>query len=203
MVLFSQQQTPLHEDVQQLRQRGLSDPMITGELSRRGHPQEYVQQAISDLDNPMPPPAPGYDDMSYEGEMPSDGYNMPASQMSSSTPQQSQQDGNLYERIEEITEQMIDEKWDELINEVKKIIEWKNKIEERQLKIQHDLDTLKEDFKVLHQGVLGKLEDYDGRMRDVGTELKAVGKVFKDVIPEFVDNVKEFSRLTEGAKKKK
>ncbi|MDP3990391.1 MAG: hypothetical protein Q8Q01_04255 [archaeon] len=203
MALFSQQQTPLHEDVQQLRQRGLSDPMITGELSRRGHPEEHVQQAISDLDNPMPPPAPGYgDDMSYGAEMPVEDYSMPASSMSSPR-QQSAQDGNLYERIEEITEQMIDEKWDELINEVKKIIEWKNKIEERQLKLQHDFDTLKEDFKVLYQGVLGKLEDYDGRMRDVGTELKAVGKVFKDVIPEFVDNVKEFSRLTESAKKKK
>ena len=65
----------------------------------------------------------------------------------------------------------------------------------------NDLEKLKEDFKTLHQGVLGKLEDYDHRMQDVGTELKAVGKVFKDVIPEFVDNVKELKDITRGAKR--
>ena len=91
---------------------------------------------------------------------------------------------------------MIDEKWDELIAEVKKIIEWKESVEEKQNKINHDLEKMKEDFKVLHQGVLGKLEDYDNRMSDVGTELKAVGKVFKDVIPEFVENVKELSSVS-------
>ena len=79
-------------------------------------------------------------------------------------------------------------------------MEWKNKIEEKQTRIQNDLDKLKDDFKVLHQGVLGKLEDYDSRMKDVGIELKAVGKVFKDVIPEFVENVKELKGITKGFK---
>jgi hypothetical protein len=111
------------------------------------------------------------------------------------------EDTNIYERIEAITESMIDEKWDELISEVKKIVEWKEKIEERQLKIIGDLEKIKEDFKTLHHGVLGKLGDYDNRMRDVDTELKAVGKVFKDVIPVFVENVKELSGITDKIKK--
>ena len=98
-------------------------------------------------------------------------------------------------------ERMIEEKWDELIAEVKKIIEWKEKIEEKQNKIINEVEKLKEDFTVLHQGVLGRLEEYDGRMRDVGVELKAVGKVFKDVIPEFVENVKELKGITERQKK--
>ncbi len=95
---------------------------------------------------------------------------------------------------------MIDEKWDELIGEVKKIIDWKEKIETRQNQIINDLEKLKEDFKTLHHGVLGKLEDYDHRMQDVGTELKAVGKVFKDVIPEFVENVKELRDIKDSMK---
>lgn len=108
----------------------------------------------------------------------------------------------LYERIAEIAENIIDEKWDQLITEVKKIIEWKEKVEEKQRQLMNDVQKLKDDFKVLHQGVLGKLDDYDARMRDVGTELGAVGKVFKDVIPEFVENVKELSSLTGKMKKK-
>ena len=89
----------------------------------------------------------------------------------------------------------------EVVREVKKIIDWKEKVEEKQEKMSADLAKLKEDFSVLHQGVLGKLETYDDRMREVGTELKAVGKVFKDVVPEFVENVKEMGHLV-GKRKK-
>ena len=110
---------------------------------------------------------------------------------------------NIYERVEEIVEGMIDEKWDELLGEVKKIIEWKEKFEEEQRKLTNELGKLKEDFQILHQGVLGKLEDYDTRMTGVDTELKAVGKIFKDVVPQFVENVKELSFITEDMKKGK
>jgi hypothetical protein len=111
-------------------------------------------------------------------------------------------DNNLYERIEETVEGMIDEKWDELIGEVKKIVEWKEKMEDNLHKLSSDVDKLKEDFKLLHQGVLGKVDEYDNRMRDVDTELKAVSKVFKDVVPEFVENVKELKSITAKQKLK-
>ena len=108
---------------------------------------------------------------------------------------------NIYDRIEEITEGIVDQRWDELIIEVKKILEWKQKVEDAQRKIENDVVKLKEDFKVLHTGVLGKLESYDERMSEVGSELKAVGKVFKDVVPVFVENVKELKHHVEKHKK--
>jgi len=117
------------------------------------------------------------------------------------TPQPGMSQDNFYERIQQIAEGIIDEKWDELVGEVKKIVDWKTTIETQMTKMQHDVDKLKEDFNVLHQGVLGKLEDYDKKMTDVGTELNAVGKVFKDVVPEFVENVKELSHITKGISK--
>lgn len=186
MVLFDQQGKDTQGEVSQMRSQGVPDHVIMNDLTQRGYAPEQVHQAISQLDQ----------EASEEILTPRGSDFSSQSSASSSVDQ-----GNIYERIEEITEQMIDERWDELIREVKKIVEWKNKIEEQEIKIQRDLDKLKEDFKILHQGVLGKLEDYDNRMQDVGTELKAVGKVFKDVIPEFVDNVKEFSRLNKGLKK--
>jgi hypothetical protein len=167
------------------------------ELSKRGYDPSQVQMAISQLDSgygqEMPTAPSSYGN--YGGGQ-SSYPSSPASSNSSSGA-----DGNIYERIQEIAETMIDEKWDELLAEVKKIVEWKEKVEEKQLKIESDVQKLKDDFNVLHQGVLGKLEDYDTRMRDVGTDLKAVGRVFKDVIPEFVENVKELSSVTERMKK--
>ena len=174
-------------EILQLRSQGLTDNLIVQELQGRGYPQQQIEQALYQADAAASSGA--------RAAMPS--YSpprAPAAPMSS-------EDSNIYERIEEIAESIIDEKWDELIAEVKKIIEWKDKIEEKQNKIISDVEKLKEDFSVLHQGVLGRLEEYDGRMRDVGVELKAVGKVFKDVIPEFVENVKELKGITERQKK--
>lgn len=172
-------------EILQLRSQGLTDNLIAQELQNRGYVQAQIDQAMMQADSANGP--------SYSA--PASSYPQPR------MPAPSAEDSNIYERIEEITESMIDEKWDELIAEVKKIIEWKDKIEEKQNKIINDVQKLKEDFTILHQGVLGKLEDYDGRMRDVGVELKAVGKVFKDVIPEFVENVKELKGITEKSKK--
>ena len=164
----------LMTEVAHLREQGLPDSMVTGELTKKGYAPEDISLAISHVDTtnnaPQMPQAGSQDDM--------------------------------YSRFEEIAENIIDEKWDDLIAEVKKIVDWKNRIEERQTAIEREQEKLQEDFKTLHLGVLGKLDDYDTRMRDVGTELNAVGKVFKDVIPEFVDNVKELSALTKEMKKK-
>ena len=193
MALFDKKASPV-SDVSQLRQQGLTDDIIIEELSQRGYAQQQISEAIAQADASQPA---GYD-MSSPSEQ------MPMMQQEVPSPQPSYQEdmSNIYERMEEIAESLIDEKWDDLIAEVKKIIEWKNKTEEKQSRLQNDVDKLKEDFKILHEAVLGKLEDYDTRMRDVGTELKAVGKVFKDVIPTFVDNVKELSAVKEELKKR-
>ena len=193
------QNQDLVQQVLALRQQGLSDNLIVEELSRRGNNPQTIQSAISQADTP-PPPGGSFPEMPPQNASMSAPTGMPPTQ----SPKSSVSDeGNVYERIEEITEGMIDEKWDELIGEVKRIVEWKEKIETKQTQIINDLSKIKEDFKVLHQGVLGKLENYDSRMQDVGTELKAVGKVFKDVIPEFVENVKELRDIKEHIKEGK
>ena len=168
--------------VVQLRDQGLTDNLIVAELAKQGYAPAEVQSAIVQADQ---------------------GYAEPAPMTAAAPRAMGNGEGNIYERIEEIAESMIDEKWDELIAEVKKIIEWKEKVEDKQRQLANDVQKMKEDFQVLHQGVLGKLEVYDGRMRDVGTDLKAVGKVFRDVIPEFVENVKELSSLKEEWKRKR
>ena len=191
----------ISQEVLKLRQEGLSDNLINEELARKGASPQQIQDAINEADMPPPPgggPMPMMQEQNFGNQMPGPGptSNQEGPPRGPSAPM----DGNIYERIEEITEGMIDEKWDELIGEVKKIVDWKEKIETKQTQISMDLEKLKEDFKTLHHGVLGKLEDYDTRMQDVGTELKAVGKVFKDVIPEFVENVKELRDIKDNMK---
>lgn len=206
---MAQNKVPVSE-VLQLRSEGLTDNLIAEELKKRGYSQQQISMAVvqadASFDSNMPgaygSPA-GFQPSNYPSApsgYPS-GFSSPTAPMPGPAP--SSDESNLYERLEDTVESMIDEKWDELIGEVKKIVEWKEKFEETQAKLVSDIEKLKEDFRLLHQGVLGRLEDYDTRMRDVDTELQAVGKVFKDVVPEFVENVKELSDITKNVKKKK
>ncbi len=208
-------QIDVNGQIKTLRTQGLTDQQIVQELTGQGVKEPVVISALGSLNNaPTITQKNQGDNMNNmtnnPGEVPPQGMpqqGMPPQQMQQDPQGQSMNNSqgmdsqeNLYERIEEIAEGLIDEKWEDLISEVKKIIEWKQKTEETQVKITSDLDKLKEDFKVLHQSVLGKVEEYDKRMQDVGTELKAVGKVFKDVIPVFTENVKELRSITKNSK---
>ncbi len=176
------------DGVQQLRRQGLSDDLIVQELAKQGFGPTQAQMAIAQADMaPAAPSSPAYPPTYGNGSM--------GQGTSGLTP-------DIYARIEEITENLIDEKWDDLLNEVKKIVQWKEKMDDDFAKMRSDVEKLKGDFKVLHEGVLGKLEDYDDRMRDVDTELKAVGKVFKDTVPLFVENVKELGSIKEQLQRK-
>ena len=198
MALFDKKRASPVSEVAQLRQQGLTDDIVVDELSQRGYTQQQISEAIAQADSGQ---SSGYGMPAAPEQMPAiTSQEMP---MPPSQPSYQEDAGNIYERMEEIAESMIDEKWDDLILEVKKIVEWKNKVEEKQNKLVNDVEKLKDDFKMLHEAVLGKLEDYDSRMQAVGTDLKAVGKVFKDVIPTFVENVKELSSLKEELKRKK
>ena len=208
-------QIDVNGQIKTLRTQGLTDQQIVQELTGQGVKEPVVISALGSLNNaPTITQKNQGDNMNNmtnnPGEVPPQGMpqqGMPPQQMQQDPQGQSMNNSqgmdsqeNLYERIEEIAEGLIDEKWEDLISEVKKIIEWKQKTEETQVKITSDLDKLKEDFKVLHQSVLGKVEEYDKRMQDVGTELKAVGKVFKDVIPVYTENVKELRSITKNSK---
>ncbi|MCK4589782.1 MAG: hypothetical protein KAT77_05020 [Nanoarchaeota archaeon] len=195
------------DQVMQLRQQGYSNNQIVDQLQRQGYAFQQIYDAMSQADltklagapvggqgaemppppgpeaAPMPEPAPRPEAQPYAQEYPA-----PA--------------GDSDERISEIAEAIINEKWEELIEEVKGIGEWKDKVEANIKKMSSDLEHLKGEFSELHKGVLGKISEYDEHIRDVGSELKAIERVFKDVIPSFTENVSELSRITKGMKKK-
>ena len=107
--------------------------------------------------------------------------------------------------MEEIAEGIIDEKWEELMKSVDKIITWKDKADRKLERMEQKVTDLKERFETLHTGVLGKIEEYDKGIKTVGSDIKAMESVFKKIIPSFTENVGKLSRLTTkmGKEKKK
>ncbi len=101
---------------------------------------------------------------------------------------------------EELIEAIIDEKWSELVKSVNKIVEWKEAMDAQIQKMDQRMEDLKGQFDKVHEGILGKVAEYDKNILEVGAEVKAMEKVFSKVLPVFTENVAELSRITDRVK---
>lgn len=113
-----------------------------------------------------------------------------------------QSSGMNRESTEEIVESIVDEKWNELMKGLDKVLEWKESTDARMIRIENEIKSLKERFEELHQGILAKIGEYDKGIRDVGSDIKAMESVFKKILPTFTENVSELSRITKKIKTK-
>lgn len=182
----------------QLRSQGYSNSQVADYLRREGVPPSMINEAIAQAD----------------AKSGVDGTYNPAQGMPQRPGDQSQQDqesqvtvGSGGEEpaddgaeIEELIEEIIDEKWKELVKDIKKIAEWKDKTDERMIKLEQSFTDLKGNFENLHKALLGKIGDYDKNILEVGTDIKAMEKVFEKVLPRFTENVNELSRITRTMK---
>ena len=114
----------------QMRQQGMSDNQIVQSLQKQGYSTTQVFDALSQAD--IQPAT----EAQYPGAAPEQ-YSEPPQQQPvfQQAPQMPSQEGFGREQIEEVAETIIDEKWDELMKGVNKIIEWKDSAEERLAKI--------------------------------------------------------------------
>ena len=108
--------------------------------------------------------------------------------------------GITIEEIEEVVESIIEERWKEVSENIKKVVTWKHLMEERFDRMDQDIKNIKENFNELYKAVVGKVGDYDQNLMKVGAELKAMERVFSQVLPTFTENVNDLSRVAEDIK---
>jgi hypothetical protein len=111
-------------------------------------------------------------------------------------------DQELTEKIEEVTETIIEEKWHDFADTIERIIDWKNSMKEKFDGVEKDIVFLKQEFDKLHTAILKKVDQYDRSMGNVGAQLKAMEMVFKDVLPKFTENINALNDVTSKVKKK-
>ena len=102
---------------------------------------------------------------------------------------------------EEYVEAVIEERWTDIENDIRKVVEWKNRSDQRITQLAQQFDDLKDRFDKLHAALIGKIESYDKNILEVGAELKAMEKVFSKVMPSFTENVKQLDDMTRRLKK--
>ena len=199
-------QGPPTEDVVRFRQQGLSNAQIVEALQRSGYKTHQIFDALNqaELGRTGEPihGAPFFDEPSQASQ--ASQMRMPQAPQAQQEDQDSQeyaQDGSE-EKIEEVVEAIIDEKWNELLKDINKIIEWKSAIEANMKSLEQRQQDLKQSFDQLQRALLSKIGDYDQNITNVGSELKALEKVFQKLLPAFTENVNELSRAVKDIKKK-
>ena len=105
------------------------------------------------------------------------------------------------ERIHEVIEAIINEKWEQFAGKAGNIIVWKEKVNNDVIAIKQELLRLEENFRALQNAILGKVRDYDEGIRGVHTEMRALEKVFEKILEPLSSNIKDLNRITQELKK--
>lgn len=192
------------EAVLSMRQQGLTNNQIIAALQRQGYNTNQILDAMNQADIRMQTKRP-FD--TEGGRMPE---NIPGQPLAPGAAAPAPYPGEELlpaetadtERIEELAEAIIEEKWTDLMENINRIVEWKDKTETRITQLETVMKSMKDDFDKMHSSVLERVGEYDRHIGEVGTEVKALEKVFQKVLPGFIENVSELSRITEDMKKR-
>ena len=187
------QQPSLMDNVVEMQQKGFSNDQIAQSLQQQGYNAAQISDAINKASfGPMQAaPEMTQDYGMYEQQYPQEqqGYRQPEEQFPLGE-----------DRMQEIAEAIIDEKWEEFAKDIQKVIEWKEKSEDRLAKLEQQLIDLRLSIDSLTKSIMGKITQYDQNILDVGTEVKAMEKVFQKVLPSLTESVNKLDRMSKAYK---
>ncbi|MFH1248870.1 MAG: hypothetical protein V1660_01855 [archaeon] len=151
-------------------------------------PQQAPQQLPSDLYDYSQQPQPAYPQYNY------------------GQPQQYQQtvssQGIDVETIEEISEEIVNEKISDIRNKIENMAEFRHSMETRMEDIDERVKRMEINIDRLQAALIGKVGEYSKNIKDLGSEMRAVEGAFSNILNPLVDNIKELNAITERLKTK-
>lgn len=180
---------PLQIDrVVQMKQQGLTNNQILEALQREGFKTDEIFDAMKQADIKI---------QFLQGPVPA--FQAPPTTFSQQGPV-IQPSISQREEIEEVAEAIIEEKWQDIAAEIRKIADWRDTVERRLAQLEAQTLSLKDNFDKLHSALLEKIDEYDRHISEVGIDIKALEKVFQKILPTFTQNVNELSRVAQDLK---
>ena len=104
-------------------------------------------------------------------------------------------------KIHEITEAIVNERWEELMSSIGNIAIWKERTDSNILSMKQEIIRANNRVENMQNAILGKVKDYDEGLRNVGTEMRALEKVFERILEPMTSNIKELERITQELKR--
>jgi hypothetical protein len=187
-------------NVTAMKQQGYSNNQIIKTLQRDGYNSSQIFDAISQSEmSGGQMNSDNYQTQQLGQQLPPMGQ-MQQQPMQMQQPMQQMPMSGLQSSPEELVEAIIEEKWNELVKDINKVIEWKQKADAKLVAMEQQMNDMQQQFDKLHQAIIGKVGDYDKHILEVSTQLQAMEKVFGKVLPTFIDNVSELSAITQRVK---
>ncbi|MBW2976864.1 hypothetical protein KY347_05450 [Candidatus Woesearchaeota archaeon] len=203
--IFAAPGVPL-DQIKVMKQRGMGDDQIVSELEKQGYNSSQIFDALNQINLA----GPGFGNPP-NSQIPVSDF-PPVQQFQQQPPPQqppvfqdmeppvAPQGIINKDQIEEMTEAIIDEKWKEFENDLKVIIDWKEKKEAKIAQLEQQVKDLTENLSTLNKSLGGKISEYDKNITDVGTEIKAMEKVFQKVLPSLTESINKLERITKSSK---
>ncbi len=209
--LQSQSPTVPIDQVVMMKQQGYTNNQIVQALQSQGYNTSQVYDAINQAGlSEGFGQAPQQPDMEMQDYGQSyDSYQQPTFQAMQPPPVEIQPSAPAVqpaaptldeERIQEVAEAIINEKWEEFAKDIKKVIEWKDRTEDRIAKLEQQMIDLRMSIDSLTKNMMSRVSAYDQNIVEVGTEIKAMEKVFQKVLPNLTESVNKLDRMARGAK---
>lgn len=107
------------------------------------------------------------------------------------------------EAIEEIAEEIINEKWQEFKAKAGDISELRSYIESRLRSIEERIKRLEIAFDKIQTAMIGKVQEYGKDIKSLGSEMQALEGAFSKILQPLAGSVKELREVTEEMKKPK
>ncbi|MFH0798513.1 MAG: hypothetical protein V1906_03820 [Candidatus Woesearchaeota archaeon] len=174
-------------------------PRIGGNMANEDY-QPSEEMRISELEKETEIPVPAPEQNAGYAEQAQDYGSMPSPQeMADAAAQQAMPQGYglSQDDVQSLVEEIIDEKWRELMSSVGDIATWKVQMADETEAIKQEILRIQARFDNLQAAVLGKVDEYSRGITDVGTEMKALEKVFEKILEPMSANIKELARITE------
>lgn len=106
------------------------------------------------------------------------------------------------ETIEEISEEIVNEKMIEFRNKIEDIGEFKQIVQSKLADFDERLKRIEANIDRLQAALIGRVHEYSQNIKDLGSEMRAVEGAFSKILNPLVDNIKELGSITEKMKGK-
>ncbi len=219
---------PAIAEVTRMLNNGMQNEEIIAILQERGYSNETIQSALTlantkaSVENQgrmqnqetrtrmIEPPAPGMQpSMLSEGGqgiipppptqptfgMASQTMMQPPSAMITSSTR------DVEEKVEEIAEAIIEEKWGRVREEVGDLRAWKEKVTTDLMGTKQEILRVQSRLEAVQNAVLGRVKEYDKSIEDVGADIKAIEMLLKNILDPLSTSVKELKAITEKLKR--
>ncbi|MGC8533318.1 MAG: hypothetical protein ACP5MV_01665 [Candidatus Parvarchaeum sp.] len=194
-------------DISSMLNNGMSQQDIIDSLRQQGYDSTTIKNALVNALKSNPTKQASQQPMQQMQEEPIQriqNITQPAVQESrqsyESSPSMSNQ--NL-ESIQQILEQIINEKWKSSASELNSLRSSVNINTNSIENIKDNLEKLSQRIDSIQNTMIGKTEEYNKTISDVNVELQAFEKVIDRLIPAISDSIKELRDLIDDLKKEK